>query len=338
MSGVGEPNAGAVTLQAPRRPGFRRPEPPKPGARSQAPARRSLFGLKVVYALTPDGLLRTMLVSNGYDHEPPVEFLPPNANAHGLIVVDGVAYVTTSNGCAGVADGVWALDLETKQVSSWKAGAGSIVGTAGPVIAPDGTVYVATADGRVAGLDPKTLERKAVHQSGTRFVSSPMLIDINDKDYLAVAAADGSVHLLEAGKLDGPAAAKTPAGGAGGALATWRDEAGEAWLLATAENAVTAWKIVDADGGLAFERGWTSSRIASPLQPIIVNGVVFAASGGSAAAVVYALDAATGKTVWDSGDAIKSPAPSGGLSAGGGRVYLGTLDGALHAFGFPLEH
>ena len=52
---------------------------------------------------------------------PSVPFLPPNANATGLTLVDDVAYVTTSQGCGGVPDGVWALDMTSKTVTSWKA-------------------------------------------------------------------------------------------------------------------------------------------------------------------------------------------------------------------------
>jgi len=62
-----------------------------------------------------------MHLSNGADYEPPVNFLPPNANANGLIVVDNVAYVVTEGNCGGAPNGVWALDLISKQVSVWKA-------------------------------------------------------------------------------------------------------------------------------------------------------------------------------------------------------------------------
>ena len=83
----------------------------------------------------------------------------------------------------------------------------------------------------------------------------------------------------------------------------------------------------------------------------IVNGVVFALSSGefrssdalatakrSSKAVLYALDSATGKELWNSGDAITSFVHSGGLAAGGGRVYVGGHDGTQYAFGFPMEH
>jgi outer membrane protein assembly factor BamB len=363
VSAVGEPSQGAALLSEPR---VSRPaEPPKPNPRQQVPARRVLRGLTVVYALTGDGLLRTMLVSNGYDHGPPIPFLPPNANARGLIVVDGVAYAATSKGCGGVADGLWALDLETKSVASWKSGSGSVAGAAGPAIAPDGTLYVATTDGRVVALEAKTLKQTAVHQApGESFVSSPVVIDFNDKDYLAVAAKNGSLHLIEAAKLSGAPLSKTPGYAAAanftpGALATWRDSANVTWVLApvggalgagaglsgngaVANGALAAWKLAEKNGSLVFNGGWVSRDMESPLPPIVVNGVVFAAAGGnlgrSTPAVLYALDGATGRVIWDSGKTITAPAPGTGLASGGGTVYLGARDGVLYAFGFPIEH
>ncbi|MBI1357408.1 MAG: PQQ-binding-like beta-propeller repeat protein [Acidobacteria bacterium] len=366
VSDVGQPGQGAVTLAARPAAPVVSPEAPKRNPRSQAAPRRSLRGLTLVYALTGDGDLRRMLASNGYDYEPPIPFLPPNANAQGLIVVDDeTAYVATSNGCGGVADGVWALDIESGKKTSWKSGAGTVAGAVGPAMAPDGTLYVATSDGRVVALEPKTLSQQAVHKaSGQSFVTAPVLIDLNDKDYIAVAAQDGSVHLLAGANLSGAEVAKTP-GYAGaqkfapGALATWRDFSGSTWLLqpiggappsgaglssngSVSQGAIVAWKIVEKDGGYAFEGGWVSPDLGSPLPPIVVNGVVFAADGGDLAsgrpAKLYALDGVSGKALWDSGRTITAPAPTGGLSAGGGRVYLGAHDNTLYAFGFPIEH
>ena len=77
--------------------------------------------------------------------------------------------------------------------------------------------------------------------------------------------------------------------------------------------------------------------MASPLASVVVNGVVFALSN-SAAPVLYALDAATGKDLWNSGKTIAAPVRGGGLTGSGGQLYLGTSDGNVYAFGFPIEH
>ena len=83
--------------------------------------------------------------------------------------------------------------------------------------------------------------------------------------------------------------------------------------------------------------------ILQRLVPAEKSGVVFTVSSGefraqpSSPAVLYALDATTGKELWNSGTAMTSSA-RGGLSGGGGQVYVGTNDGTLYAFGFPMEH
>ena len=69
--------------------------------------------------------------------------------------------------------------------------------------------------------------------------------------------------------------------------------------------------------------------------PLVLNGVAFVVAGGDAKihATLYALDAATGKELWNSGSTITSFVPkTGGLTAAGSAVYLGTHDGTLWAF------
>jgi outer membrane protein assembly factor BamB len=76
-----------------------------------------------------------------------------------------------------------------------------------------------------------------------------------------------------------------------------------------------------------------------------VNNVVFAvssgkpagSSGAGSAAVLYALDALTGKEIWSSGTTLKSYMPGRALWASNSQVYVGGNDGAVYAFGFALE-
>jgi len=289
-------------------------------------------------------MLHSLYVSNGHDHDSPVQFVPANANARGLIVVDNVAYVATVNGCGGAADGIWALDLETKKITTWKSTGGSIAGLLGPSIGPDGVVYAATEQGSVVALEAKTLNLLSSSAS-TGFRSSPVIIDYNKKDYVAAMAADGSLRLLDGTDLSAPAAATKSFSGksfSAGALATWRDSAGTSWVVAPSEDggkgAIVAWKIVDKGGSPALELGWKSSRIDSPLPPIVVNGIVFAVSGGRAAAKLHALDGATGKGLWDSGSAISSAAGGYALSSGPSHIYLAAADSTLYSFGIGIEH
>jgi hypothetical protein len=355
-SGVGEPHEGAVTLrpatnQPPRPPVAR----PKPGPTNAAP---SPFSPRVqwVLALTSDGKLHHMYVSNGHEPNPPVQFLPPNANAHGLISFDGMAYVATNGGCGKVENGVWAIDLATNKVSNWKTSA--VAGTAGPAADPSGKLFVSAGGGEVAALDPKSLQQLASYKAGADLTSSPVIFEFKGKNLLAVAAG-GQLHLLDTADLAAGALAKAAsfasATYATGALASWQDAAGVRWVLAPGDNAIMAFKVTERDGKPAFEQGWKSRELVSPIAPVVVNGVVFALSSGeyrtddgkvtaaervqkSKPAVLYALDGIGGKELWNSGSTITSFVDTGGLSAGGSRIYVGGQDGTQYAFSFPIEH
>jgi hypothetical protein len=352
-SGVGQPGEGAVTLAEAGQPrgggGF--PVAPVAAGRGTAPAGRGGGGgggrmANFVDALSGDGKLHSMNVSNGDEPQPPVQFLPPSANAHGLIVVDNVAYAVTTHGCGGTPDGLWALDLASRQVSTWKSNGGTL----GPAFGPDGTLYV-TSDGAepsLVALDPKTLQLKDSYTPGSQaFTSSPVVFDYKGKILAAAITKDGRLHLLDSASLGG-ADHKTPLDRtptaprakdfASGALGTWQDPAGTRWILAPTSGAIVAWKVVDQNGAAALQPGWVSRDIVLPLTPMVVNGVIFSVSGGPPRAVLYALNSATGKELWNSGNTIGSFVSGGGLSAGGSQVYLGTYDGTLYAFGFPIEH
>jgi outer membrane protein assembly factor BamB len=275
--------------------------------------------------VSSDGALHYMYISNGEEPNPPVRFLAPNANVGDVTQVDDVAYAVTSGNCGGVADGVWAYDQESKNVVSWK---GESAGTA---FGPDGTVYVTTAAGDLLALDAKTLAKKASYSAGQAFSSAPVVMERGDKALIAAATKDGAIQVVDAASL-AKVAVSAPESDAGSALASWQDSAGARWVL----HGNTAWKLTDA----GLQKGWTAGGNASS-SAAVVNGVVFLLDSGSGShhAALRAFDGTSGKQLWASGDEITaSVAPGGGLAAGGSAVYLGTQDGTLWAFGFPIEH
>jgi hypothetical protein len=291
-----------------------------------------------VYALSADGMLHGMYVSNGEEPEAPIKFLGPNANAQGLVVVDNVAYTVTSGGCGNVADGVWAVDLDSKQVTSYAA---KTAGSTGFAFGGDGTLYITTTGGDLVALEPKSLKVKDVYGAKQEFATSPILFQYKDKALVAAATKDGNIHVLDAASLKAPLSAPAAASANGAPLSTWQDADGTRWLLVPTSSAVSGWKVVDQNGAPALQKGWTSRDITAPIGPLVINGVVFAASRGqrSTPSVLYALDGSTGKELWNSGKTITSFVPqNGGLSAGGTQVFLGTWDGTIYAFGFPIEH
>jgi outer membrane protein assembly factor BamB len=390
-SEVGEPGQGAVGLEStpPARGGGAAPVTQVAPA---APAAPRIVPPNAVYAISSDGMLQTMYVSNGADAEPPAKFLPAHANALGLIVVNNIAYAETTQGCGGSSNGVWAFDLTSREVTAWNSNSSGTRGTAGPAFGPDGTLYVTTGSGdssqpshanTLAALEPKSLKLKNWFTPVTEeFTSSPVVFPFQDKMLIAAAARGERIYLLDAATMGGSdhqtALDKTPSSSnradfIPGALATWQDSAGGRWILApaagpvvsgaglTATNgrvvngAIVAWKVVDHNGVPTLQPGWVSRDMVSPLTPIVVDGVIFAVSSGeyrsgdrqltsaqrvqrSVPAILYALDAATGKELWNSGNTIASFVHSGGLSASANQIYLGTYDGTLYAFGFPIEH
>ncbi len=311
-------------------------------------------GGDAAYVVGSDGYLHALNVQNGWDSMTPSLFLPANTRPAGLIIATAdegaVAYAATSHGCGSQPDAVWAMDLASPQkaVAAFKVGSATIAGSAGPAIGRDGTVYIATTDGSAAtsntffALEPKTLKLKSSSTvAGARFDTSPLVITWKNKDAVLVGGG-GKFYVFDPAALGGgPLAVSTSFGTPDfdtGALASWTDAQGTRWVSAAGPHGVTAFELVERDGKPVFQAGWTSREIASPLPPVVVNGVVFAASAGTRAmpAVLYALDAATGKELWNSGRAITSTV-RGGLAAGQGNVYVPGTDSTLYAFGFEIE-
>jgi outer membrane protein assembly factor BamB len=123
-------------------------------------------------------------------------------------------------------------------------------------------------------------------------------------------------------------------------------------------GAIVAWKVEEQNGKPKLAPAWMSRDMDQAEPPVIANGIVFAYGNGESSvqatpelglgantaeyriknsthAVLYALDAETGKELWNSGDEIKSFAHFAGLSVANGRVYLGTYDSVLYSFGLP---
>lgn len=296
-SAIGEAGEGSVTLAPALAAVARGPvrRPPRP----RLPA--------LLYAVTGDGMLHSLYISNGMEAGPPLMFLPPNAKAQGLIVLDGVAYAATAN-CGAASSGIWALDVASKQVSKWVASHGAIVGEAGPAFGPEGTVYVATDAGELAALSTRNLKLIGTYTAGAQsFTSSPVVFPYKGKVLVAGATKDGCIHLLDGASFGGsdnqkPLFKTAPYSSDGGfapkALATWQTLDGVRWLLAASDTrpassagfaatngpvtngAIAAWRVVDRNGAISLEPGWLSRNLISPLTPIITNGVVFAVSSG----------------------------------------------------------
>ncbi|HEX5230331.1 MAG TPA: PQQ-binding-like beta-propeller repeat protein [Bryobacteraceae bacterium] len=160
-----------------------------------------------------------------------------------------------------------------------------------------------------------------------------------------------------------------------GGFSTWEDASGTRWLYApawgppetglkftkqhgeTPDGSVMAFKVEEQAGKPVLTPVWNSENMALPTPVIIANGVVFAMSDGDSGAqfgpngnllnvedrkaktghaTVYALDATTGDVLFSSGTTIKGFSHFSAPAMGGGRIYVGTEDGMLHAFGLGI--
>jgi outer membrane protein assembly factor BamB len=327
------------------------------------------FGLKGVYVLTGDGYLHEQIMATGLDYAKPVKFFPETkGSSFGLNMSDKVVYAATGAGCRNMADTLWSIDLNTPAyaVNSYKTQKVTLAGLTGPAIGADGTAYIVTGSGAdnaaagvyadsVVALDAKDLKVKDWYLAGGKGLhASPIVFPYKNKELVAAPGKDGSLVLLDSEKLGGAdhktplaetASLSTPAKHANWeGLATWRDKAGTAWLFASiagpAHGSIAAFKVEEKDGHTVLSPAWTSPDLKNPAPPAVANGIVFALDGGSPSshATLYALDAATGKQLYASGDEIDSYANLAGMSVGDGHVFFTTHDNTLYSFGIPLEH
>jgi hypothetical protein len=122
------------------------------------------------------------------------------------------------------------------------------------------------------------------------------------------------------------------------------------------KGAIAAFTMQSApNGGVMLKPEWVSRDMNQAEPPLIANGMVFAYGSGentaqafpdvgldfrmerrvvnSTHAVLYVLDAITGKELWNSGKEIATWNHWGGLGLANGKVYINTYDGMVYAFG-----
>ena len=269
------------------------------------------------------------------------------------------------------------LTENANTVSSFDAKGARVAGALGPAFATDGTLFVATGGSTgdvtyanaIVALEARTLKPKDWFTAPAPFTSSPIVFTQGTRTLVAASNADGSVYVLDAAAIGG-ADHKSPLAKsdqvsqakdfAAGAITTWED-GGTRWIAAATggplpgdakvgqangavkAGAIVAFRLTGDGSATRLEPAWTSRDVERPGAPIVLNGVVFAVSAGAMGpgkgrSVLYAFDSATGKELWNSGNAMSSYVPGVPPSAGDGQIYVVTADGTLHAFGIPLEH
>ena len=255
---------------------------------------------------------------------------------------DGNVFVATDGGApdSDAANAVVALDPQSLSPKDWFSPGTAF--TASPVAfnyKGKDLIVAANADGRLYVLDAASLGGPD-HRTPVS-TTMPYSTAANEFTVGALATAENA---------DGTRWVYAAAGGSPGTATAFAQTNG-----AVTNGAVAAYKIVDQSGAPSLQPAWISRDMLSPAPPTVVNGVVFAIASGehrsgdaqltaaqrvqrAKPAVLYALDAVTGKELWSSGTTISSFVRGVGPSAGDGQVYVVTYDGTVYAFGIPLEH
>ena len=266
------------------------------------------------------------------------------------IATDGTVYAQIPDGNGEVAgkynDTVLAFTPELK-VKDYFTPAGPLPATKKGVPTPGATPAVFTFKGRdlvVAGS-----------RDGRLYL-------------LDAKSLGGADHHTPLFRTEPVAAVETKFNGAGfqGTFSTYEeDNNGPRWIYASvwgpvAKNtngAIVAFQVEDQNGSLSLTQKWTSRDMATSAPVVTANGLVFALSMGQSAraakedgtiysvaekkalatkAVLYVLDGATGKDLYNSGS-MATTFSNAGLAIANRRIYFTTNDNFVYSLGFLAE-
>ena len=363
---------------------------------------------RLLYVLASDGYMHTMDLATGEEPAPAIQVLPlPYGKPYGLNLVNDVVYTVTGQGCGGVPNALYAVDLKTRKVAVSSPPQAGLWGVAGPAVGSDGTVYFSSGDGpydAAAGqlatsVEAFTYKNGAVtlkdyytpsnYEWLTRrdldMNSSPVVFPYKGRDAIVASGKEGRFFLMDSKNMGG-ADHMTPAfrsaiisnanvnfqtEGTWGSMTSWLGKDGTRWLLAptggkvavpfpvaygdTPHGGIIALKLVEKAEKPEFVPAWMSRDMLTAEPPVVINGVVLTLAGGentlqandvqggllgaeerikqSVPAKLFALDAATGKELYNSGDQISSFLHQAGLSVANNKVIFGTFDGTIYCYG-----
>ena len=310
--------------------------PPAPAAAGGRPSRVGGTGfgnVRAVFVLASDGKMHQMNSADGSEQFPALDFIPAGAQPSSLTIQDGMILTSTSGGCGGAANGVWALNLndaDPKPVSFLSKE--KIDGSGGFALGADGTVFVQSS-GLLRSLAPKTLTLKKELKEEGSGGAAPVVFTWKTRE-MVVSAGKNFLQLVDAGTLESLHKAESDSVQG---LSSWEDEEGTRWVVASTPGGVTAFKVDEHDGKPVLTKGWTSQPMGAPLKTVITSGVVFALATGPSHATLHALDGLTGKEIYSTGNQVTAKGSATGLSVINGRVYFTTVDNTLWAFGIFME-
>lgn len=102
-----------------------------------------------LYVLASDGYLHTMDLATGGESDPAIQVLSlPYGKPYGLSLVNNVIYTITGQGCGGVPNALYAIDLANRKVTASAPPQAGLWGVAGAAVGSDGTIYFESGDGQ----------------------------------------------------------------------------------------------------------------------------------------------------------------------------------------------
>jgi outer membrane protein assembly factor BamB len=241
-----------------------------PGGQTATPFLQKVSpGKYTIYAVSGDGVLHQLNLSDGEDIAPPNKFVPPGGKIWALNVVKGVIYTHTSQGCGGNPNVAYAYDLATNKVGSWGPAGGGMWGRTGPAVSPKtGDMYTGTGDGQwnpengvygngIIGLkqDPTTKALKLDDYFGPPNAAwlvkrdldaqvTPVIFDYKGHELMVSGSKECRLWLMDTASIGGDDHRSdlytTPqfcnedvnfaSAGIWGSLASWQDAKGTRWV------------------------------------------------------------------------------------------------------------
>jgi len=292
-------------------------------------------GKYTLYTVSWDGRLHQVNLADGKEVAPPQLFMPPNAKPQALALFKGTIYTSNAQGCGGTQNGFYSFNLATNKSSVFLPAGGGLWGRRGVSIAPDGTAYMGTGDGpfypeqkelgnAIVGVKLDNNQELQVtsyygppdanwmHGRDLDINVTPVVFDYKGHHFLVGSSKQCRIWLLDRDNLGGAdhhtALYRSPlvcnddqawdSQGVWGAISTWQDSAGNAWVLVPfwgpvsatfhapieygrPENGgVAAFKVEEKSGKWQLTPAWLSHDMAKGEETVIANGVVFAYGSG----------------------------------------------------------
>ena len=226
-------------------------------------------GARTIYAMSGDGMLHSLNVADGEDVAPEVKFGFANGKSYALNMWKGVIFTTTSQGCNGNPNQVWAIDIHdpAHKVMTFNPGSGGLWGRTGAAIDSTGTAWAPTGDGTydpehrmygngLIGVDVEGHQLKLkdwfeprdwfwMQKRDLDMQVTPPIFNYKGKELMAIASKACRVYLLDTADAGGDdhqtPLTQTPlmcnedvnfaSAGIWGSMATWVDAKGTRWIL-----------------------------------------------------------------------------------------------------------